>query len=359
MFTKPTHTPITGFVAAVTRVRAGWFNYVANNFPAIVDGVGGGLYELVGEPLRFVSDTQKFKLNFPAALFPIELLGHVKVGVTDEPNYAAGQGSLTVEVPATFSSTVTYTGAIVYNNTITFNNVVTFASGADPVVQSGCAWTFQSGSSATFASGSSFVTAGLVTMTTTAGSSITIDAASSLVLSGSAEVTFASPSARSYVRGPSGVYMVEVSASQWKVPSGLTPPVGGAYEQGTDVTTGSNILWRMDVPSQSIVTGISIWVDPPAGHGGVLPDTVPRIRAYVVDAAAGTFGLIAGSDTSDPTLIASYEAAHQFASGVLAGNVGEGQFVVIAVSGEYGGSAQPGLMAYPPSVTFTRTKLGG
>jgi hypothetical protein len=348
MFTKPTHTPVTGFVAAVTRVRAGWFNYVANNFPSIVDGVGGGLYELVGEPLRFVSDTQKFKLNFPAALFPIELLGHVKIGVTDEPNYAAGQGSLTVEVPATFSSTVTYTGAIVYNNTITFNNVVTFASGADPVVQSGCAWTFQNGSSATFASGSSFVTAGLVTMTTTAGSSITIDAASSITLNGTTTlggaITFPSP--HSYTVGPSG--LAGVVDADW------TPILGGTrYVQVAGSLTA--IGWIFDIPAGSVITGVSVLIDPDDVHAG-MPASMPELQLHEINPAAGTTVQIDATTDSSANL-AAFEPAHTISSPVLNYTVTAGRVIQARVYGENGANSLGNGVYQMPIVTCTRMTL--
>lgn len=174
----------------------------------------------------------------------------------------------------------------------------------------------------------------------------------SLVLSGAGGIAFASPSARSYTRGPKGIFAVTISATQWLMPT------GGAYEQGTDVVTGSPIIWVMNVPPNSTITGVSLLVDPPAGHGGVLPATPPSMRTLICNASTGVYGLVAGSNVSDPTLIADYEAVHSFATGVLAGSVGSDDFVVVEVRGEYGGSAVPGLSVSPPSITYTRTKLG-
>lgn len=181
------------------------------------------------------------------------------------------------------------------------------------------------------------------------GAGATVSSGQTLALADTATVQ--NSPAKSYARGVRGIYAVTVSATQWLV-STL-----GQYEQGTDVTTGSPIIWVLDVPPESTITGASIWVTPPSGHGGVLPSTKPSFAIYVVNPTAGTYGLVASSATTDPTAIGSYESAHQFSSGVLAGAVGAGEFAVIEVRGEYGGSATPGLKAFAPAVTWTRAKI--
>lgn len=348
-FTKPTGTPVLGFVSAVTRVPATWFNYVSNNFTSILDGVGGGYYELAGADLEISSDTKGIVINTAGASFPTELRGYVLVGLSDDPDYPLGVGTFTVQSPATFSSSVTFSGAIIYNNTIAFNNVVTFGSGADPVVQNGCAWTWQSGSSATFASGS----------TLTAQSGSTLQIGGDIVATGditvSNSIEFDTPA--TYTRGPSGIFAVTISTTQWLMPTTGTV-FNGAYAQGTDVTTGSPLLWIMDVPANATITGAAIFVDPPAGHGGVLPNTPPRIVVYVMTLATGAILEVPDSETFDPTLIGTYEDPHAFATDTLSQLVTDGQIVVMAVYGEYGGSAQPGLKVYPPSITYTRSLIG-
>ena len=209
----------------------------------------------------------------------------------------------------------------------TFDGPVTFTTNGDITLNSGCVLTAQSGSS--------LVNQGTFTTTTSLNFAL----------------------AKTYTRGPKGIFAVTISATQWLMPT-TAGVFNAAYAQGTDVTTGSPILWIMNVPPGATITGASLWVDPPAGHGGVLPNTVPRFTLFTYNADTAAITTVPGSATSDPTAIGTYEDAHEFASGVLSTTVGANHYVVMEVWGEYGGSAVAGLKAFAPSVTFTRTRIG-
>jgi hypothetical protein len=130
MFTLPTGTPGAGFVTATTRVPANWFNYVSNNYPNAVDGVGGGYYQLTGANLRFCSNNRIVKFNQADASFPLELRGYVTIGLTDEADYATGVGTLTVSVPTTFSSTLAFTaGGTFTQSTVNGHGVTATGNG--------------------------------------------------------------------------------------------------------------------------------------------------------------------------------------------------------------------------------------
>lgn len=332
MFTVPPNTPGgPGFVDETSHLRAAWLNYVSNNFPKAVDGVGGGYYQLAGANLRFASNSRIVKFNLADPSFPLELRGYVTIGLTDEADYATGVGSLTVNVPATFTAGITYSGGITYSSTVTFNGAVTFGSGGDITLNSGCVLTAQSGSSIVVQSGAVLTNQGTFTTTTS--------------------LNFAS--AQSYSRGPKGIFAVEVSTAQWQL-SMVGSTFLFAYEQGTDVTTGTPIVWIMNVPPGSTITGASIWVDPASGHGGT-PGTVPSFALYTYDPTTATAGLVPSSATSDSGFV---ETSHQFSSAVLSTNVANGEVVLMEVRGEYGANALPGLKVYAPAITFTRTRIG-
>lgn len=102
MFITPTGTPPGGF-SSVTPVPASWFNYVSNNFPRAIDGVGGGYYQLAGADLRIASNTRIVKFNQADPSFPLELRGYVTIGLTDEGDYATGVGSFSVNTVGLFT----------------------------------------------------------------------------------------------------------------------------------------------------------------------------------------------------------------------------------------------------------------
>jgi hypothetical protein len=139
MFTTPTLTPVGGFIDEVSKIRAGWLNYVSNNFPNALDAIGGGYYQFTAD-IEISSDTAQVKINAPAVADPIALLGYVTIGVSDDVNYALGVGTLTVSSAATFSAAVTFNGAQTYNILASFTRgiaVTQATADTDAIVATG------------------------------------------------------------------------------------------------------------------------------------------------------------------------------------------------------------------------------
>jgi hypothetical protein len=329
MFSSPTPgTPGGVGFDTTTFVPPLWFNYISTNLGLAVDGFGGGYYQLAGADLRFSSDTRTFKWNSPAAGFPTELRGFVKIGLSDDVNYATGTGTFACEIPATFSSTVAFAGGMTFSGSVTFNNPVTFASGGDITLQSGCAVVAQSGSSITVNSGG--------TLTVNGTASIT----NGLTLGGT--VTFTTP--RTYTVTPSGV--AGFVSADW------TAILGGTRFQQV-AGSSSAVGWIFYVPAGSVITSVSVYVDPNSGHGA-LPATMPMLQLMELDpATSGSVQIDATSDTT--AVIATYEAPHTITSPVLNYTVSAARLILARVYGEYGANSVGDGLFYPPVLTYTRT----
>lgn len=115
MFTvPPRHGPAgLGFTNDSTKLRAEWLNYTGSILPSALDIMGGGYYLRGNTDLLISSATSEIKFNAPAAIDPISLLGFITIGLTDDAALPVGNGTLTVNSPATFTSTITGTGSVV------------------------------------------------------------------------------------------------------------------------------------------------------------------------------------------------------------------------------------------------------
>jgi hypothetical protein len=359
MFTKPTLTPVAGFTEGLANrnngslLRAAWLNYVSNNYPNALDAIGGGYYQLAGSDLRISSDTRAIKINSPAVGQPTSLLGFVRIGVTDDVNYAVGVGNLIVSSAATFSAAttfsagVTFTGAITYSNTVAFNGAVTinaattFTSNGDVTLQSGCAVTGESGSSLTMQDGTT-TTLDVVNVNDT----MTVATGKNIVLNGTSEVIFDAP--RSYDATIKGV--LGYDDSEWTNGSVF-------FEQTTPppLLSPTSIKYVMDVPSEATITEIHVRIDPAAGHGA-LPSSMPSIALVEVNPADGTSVTITTvSDTSAD--VVAYEPAKDLSATGLSHATTAGRYVVCAVFGEGGPDEVAGLRAYAPRIKFTRAGI--
>ncbi len=305
----------SGFTS-LTPVPPGWFNYLSTNFTKAVDGIGGGYYQLVGADLRVSSDVRKVKFNAPAMASPIELRGFVTIGLSDDANYATGTGALTIEVPTTFTAGMTFSGPI------TFNNPVTFTSGGDITLQSGCVLTAQSGSSIVVNSGGSIALNG----TTTLGGAITFS------------------TTHTYTVGPSGI--AGVVDADW------TPELGGTrYKQIAGST--SAVGWIFSIPAGSVITGVSVHIDPANTHS-VLPTDMPVLQLHEIDPSNGSSAQI--STTTDPSAsVAIFEAGHTITSAVLSYTVTTAKVIQARVYGESNANSTGDGVYWPPLVTYTRT----
>ena len=127
MFDTPPFTPTGGFTEGSanktlgSQLRAAWLTYVAAQFPNALDAINGGYYQLVTANIALSSDSRGFVLNFPHVSHKIELRGHVSFAVTNDANYATGQGSFVSNVASTFSGTVAIDGTATFSNVVAFN----------------------------------------------------------------------------------------------------------------------------------------------------------------------------------------------------------------------------------------------
>lgn len=117
-------TPPLGF-SSVTPVPATWFNHISTNWEFLFDPTGGGTWQPTAD-IIFKSSAGGFKLNYTNPAAPIELLGYVTIGLSDESGLPLGVGTLTVDSPATFSTTTVHTGLATFNGSADFNDPVTF-----------------------------------------------------------------------------------------------------------------------------------------------------------------------------------------------------------------------------------------
>lgn len=278
MFTVPTGTPGGVGFSSVTTIPATWFNYISNNFPKIVDGIGGGYYQLVGANLRICSDTRVVKFNQPASGFPLELRGYVTIATADEADYATGVGGLTVSVASTFSAAVTYSG------TTTFSNPVTFTADGDITMQSGCSIA----GSPLLASGATLTVEGTVnvasggSLTTASGSTATFTG--NLTANGTATTISSTSLTISSVTSRSGSLQITGSnaVTQWRQTA-----INAASATATISTTAD--FWYVQSPAASSVYTLQSTPQPAEG-------TVIEFAAYSI--AGGNTVDIRREDTS-------------------------------------------------------------
>lgn len=363
MFTKPTNTPVAGFTEGLANkdngslLRAAWLNYVSNNFPSILDAVGGGYYQLAGADLRLSSDTRKFKINSAAVGQPTSLLGFVRIGVTDDANYAVGVGDLIVSSPATFSAAtvfsagVTYSGAITYSNTVQFNGVVTLnaamtcTTNGDITLQSGCTVTGQSGAALTMEDGST-TTLDVVNVNDT----MTVATGKNIVLNGTSAITFDSPRSP---RRP--CTLVWVDTAYWGPSVGL--PLAWPHQVEQTVATNpanatTNLRYECEIPPGASVVTVQVWIDPAAGHGAV-PANLPQLIVWIYDSDAGTAPQTGAAAVADNSSVPNYEARQLLTVTAGVNTIAVPQKVICQVYGEGGANFVAGMIVDEPTFTFS------
>jgi hypothetical protein len=364
MFTTPTLTPVGGFIDEVSKIRAGWLNYVSNNFPNALDAIGGGYYQFTAA-IRLSSDTAQVKINSPALAQPTKLLGYVTIGVSDDVNYPVGVGTLTVSSAATFSAAVTfsagvtYTGAITYSNTVAFNGAVTvnaattFTSNGDVTLQSGCAVTGSSGSSLTMDSGATTTLNGAAVLANV--TSFTLASGATFLLA--ANVTVATAS-RSYIRARMSLQYVDIT--YWfqdplyvrSYPAIMSQLIAGAVAFQVD-----NVVWEADVPDAATITTVSWTINPVVAVRAGLPATMPKFWVEVVNTSTGAIVHSANVTDTSPD-VATYETLHTITTAALNWTIDRSvEMVLVRVQGEAGANFTAGMLAHAPRCNFSRTKL--
>lgn len=139
-------------------------------------------------------------------------------------------------------------------------------------------------------------------------------------------------------------------------PAGVwTPQNNGGY---TDTSTGSVLIFPLDLPNGQTLTGFSIGIDGNSGHGGVLPSNMPTVELYKVAVATGGVTSIHTETDSTGTAVA-YEAYHRVsATGLSEVITSNTHRYFLKVTGESAGSAQANLYVGLPDRTITRTYIG-
>lgn len=107
------------------------------------------------------------------------------------------------------------------------------------------------------------------------------------------------------------------------------------------------------VPNGSTITAVSAWIDPPAGHTGTNPSTMPAIKLDKLAAASSIAPSTIGTAV-DATGSGSYESAHSITLSGLTEVVDHATYAYYLMArGEYGGTAQTGLLWQAATVVYT------
>jgi len=129
----------------------------------------------------------------------------------------------------------------------------------------------------------------------------------------------------------------------------------GYYQTTTAGATSQD--WPLDVPDGCVVTGITAYIDPAAGHGGVNPTLMPKVEFMKQEIAPFSAASVIATAT-DATAAASYEAAHNFSkldcNETISNRTHRYWF---RFHNESGGSAQFGLKLHGMKVTFNVTRI--
>jgi hypothetical protein len=112
---------------------------------------------------------------------------------------------------------------------------------------------------------------------------------------------------------------------------------------------GSTVDLKLHLPDGATLTGVTVYVNPAAGHGG-LP-TLPGFTVYRRDDTDTETSLGTGTDTSGSVVI--YEAAHGIASGAISHTVDKARNrYYLRFTGESGGNFVANGTIYNISCTY-------
>jgi len=299
--------PISGKADNVSVITAAEANAIGVACASAIDGVGGGTYT-------------------PSASITINGASGMAIG-TD-----ASAGLTSCRLTGTFTCTSSGTVAIVSGGSITIasGGSIAFTSGGN---LSGTV-TVPSGSTFNCASGSTLGLAGTVTQTTGA---ITV---SDITMSGTANVKLTS---RSITRVQHTPPVADLSSWTTAV---IDPHLYNA-------TVGTPVFVWLRVPHGATLNTVTVKFNPPAGHGGGLPATMPNLKAFrVIDSTM----LQLGSTATDATAAGSYEATHTLSVTGIATVIDRTQYRYLATfTAEAGANSFVGTEFYETTVTYTTT----
>lgn len=138
-------------------------------------------------------------------------------------------------------------------------------------------------------------------------------------------------------------------------------PIAVGYLQLThDIVLNSDdgLIFSFLVPDSAYVTNLTVKLAPNVLHGPTLPSGMPTVTVYRGDVSTNTF-LLLGSETDLSPDVATYINPHDIEIALPTTFVETGKhFLLVKITGEYGATADDGMIVYPPIITFTRSKLG-
>lgn len=227
------------------------------------------------------------------------------------------------------------------------DNVLRVRTGADLFVDAGAAFAFNApgafNADVDFTADLTFDAAG--TSSYDAGHPITYGALADLLVNSNSVL---------YRLDMTGVYVVESGgAATWD-------SVGTAAWTQQDLSSVALINIPLRVLQGDVIESFGITLDGNAGHGGVLPGTMPRIRLLEGNVSTGAWTSIFSYD--DPSAsAAAYEAAHTF---VIENSVEPAlpytalnRLYRLEIRGENAGSAVTGLTLGAVTASIERNQL--
>lgn len=121
---------------------------------------------------------------------------------------------------------------------------------------------------------------------------------------------------------------------------------GGALSmlQGS-VVAAYAVAWELPQPKDATLTDIVVFLRGAAGHGGVLPTTVPKLTLFAQDYTADSAPTTVATQSDTSASAAAYETLHTIQmTGLTSALLNEGSIrYYVQLEGETGGSAQAGL----------------
>lgn len=121
------------------------------------------------------------------------------------------------------------------------------------------------------------------------------------------------------------------------------------------------VLFPLDAPHGSTIQLIRQWIKPPSGHGGIMPETKPRLalirKNVVVGASIWDPVTEVGGVTAPPVTIGDYEATFELVLSGLSEVIDRHNYVYwLRLTGECGNDSKAGMYASMPQYQISVNK---
>ena len=128
-------------------------------------------------------------------------------------------------------------------------------------------------------------------------------------------------------------------------------------------TTAGEVILELELPNQAVLHSITVYLDAAGGHGTMTGVTTPIATVSKLNLLNGSLSTV-GGPTSDPSVLATYEAYHSFDVDCADAEIQRGSPKIptasttksryyVTISGEDGSNFQAGLKIYGVSASFT------